>query len=146
MGDLAKMAGIRALALAGATFLLLFLLQVSPASSGAETAQTSIINGKPADIKDWPWQVALAWSGRNAPQESPRSRFFCGGSLIAPDLVLTAGHCVADFRKREIGQIEIISGRTRLNNESKGQVAAVTDLMMPANSRGKRRYLSLIHI
>lgn len=35
----------------------------------------------------WPWQVGL-YAGDDD------SRFFCGGSLIRPDWVLTAAHCI----------------------------------------------------
>lgn len=132
-------AGIRALSLAGlsVTCLCLALLCSPPP---AESAQISIVHGKTTKIKEWPWQVALTVARRVEPQAKTRARFFCGGSLIAPDLVLTAGHCVADLNKREIRQTEIVSGRTRLNNESTGQIAAIKDLIMPMNSRGKRRY------
>lgn len=125
--------------LAGVTVVCLCLCLLSPPER-AGAAQISIVNGKATKIGDWPWQVALTEARRTAPFSKPRARFFCGGSLIAPDLVLTAGHCVADLNKRQVRDIEIISGRTRLNNEATGQVAAVRKLMMPVNSRGYRRY------
>lgn len=134
-----RTAGIHAFALAGVTVLCLCLSLVSPPER-AGAARTSIVHGKATKIKDSPWQVALAVSGRVVPRKKPRARFFCGGSLIAPDLVLTAGHCVADLSKRQIKKVEVISGRTRLNNESTGQVAAIDNLMMPANRHGKRRF------
>jgi secreted trypsin-like serine protease len=140
MGAYAKTAGIRAGAFAGACLLLLVLFQFSPPAAGAETAHTSIVNGKTTSIKDWPWQVAIAVNRHHDPRDEPRARFFCGGSLIAPDLVLTAGHCVYDLSKRQVGQIEVISGRTRLNDESKGQVTGVANRMMPVSSHGKRRF------
>lgn len=47
-----------------------------------------IVNGDIADITDFPWQVWLSnWS------DHPR-KIYCGGSIIAPYWILTAGHCL----------------------------------------------------
>ena len=139
MPGIARTAGIRALGVAGIAAACLCLGLLSPPDR-AGAAQVSIVNGKTTKIEKWPWQVALTVAPRTHPASKPRARFFCGGSLIAPDLVLTAGHCVADLDKRQIRRIEIISGRTRLNDESKGQVTAVTDRMMPVDDSGRRRF------
>ncbi|MGK2931749.1 MAG: S1 family peptidase [Solirubrobacterales bacterium] len=139
MPGFARMAGIHAFAFAGITVIgLCFSLISVPERAGA--ARTSIVNGKSASIEDWPWQVGLAVSRRSAPLATPRARFFCGGSLIAPQLVLTAGHCVADLNRRQVREVDVISGRTRLNDESSGEVAGAVELLMPVDSRGKRRY------
>ncbi|GLZ80489.1 hypothetical protein Afil01_52960 [Actinorhabdospora filicis] len=46
----------------------------------AETADTRIVGGTPTEPGEFPWAVRLSMG--------------CGGSLIAPDVVLTAAHCV----------------------------------------------------
>lgn len=135
----ARTARIHAFALAGITVVCLCLSLLSPPAP-ASAARVSIVNGKPTKAADWPWQVALTVARRVSPKATPRARFFCGGSLIAPDLVLTAGHCVADLNRRQIRKVEVISGRTRLNDRSTGHVTGVLRRLMPVNDRGKRRY------
>jgi secreted trypsin-like serine protease len=44
-----------------------------------------IIGGSPAPTNAYPWFVLLA---------DDQFSFFCGGSLVAPDIVLTAAHCM----------------------------------------------------
>lgn len=45
---------------------------------------TRIVGGRPINIRQVPWQVALYDNGY----------FICGGSIISADWVLTAAHCV----------------------------------------------------
>ncbi|OJU95494.1 MAG: hypothetical protein BGO23_06580 [Solirubrobacterales bacterium 67-14] len=138
-------------ALLGCGLLAAFLL-AAPTPSNAATgdstagadrgASASIVGGRDTTIGEWPWQVALTAGRRLAPGTLTSRRFFCGGSVLAPRLVITAGHCVADLTKRQVLTIEIISGRTRLNSD-RGQVVRVSGLRMPLNAAGKRRYKGL---
>ncbi|HMT04710.1 MAG TPA: trypsin-like serine protease [Solirubrobacterales bacterium] len=123
--------------------LLSLILIVSPA--GADDAPRtdagiSIVNGKATSIEEWPWQVAITFARSVAPRSSTTRRFFCGGAGPPPRLVITAGHCVADFTRSQIRKLEVVSGRTRLNAAT-GQIARVTGVRMPVTSSGKRRYV-----
>jgi trypsin len=65
------------------------MLQVGLAArSGA--SEPDVVGGDPAEAGEYGWQVALV--DHNIP---PQFGQFCGGSLIAVDVVLTAAHCVS---------------------------------------------------
>lgn len=79
-----------------------------------------IIGGGPIPVGEAPWQVAVdiapGWADGNA-----HRRQICGGSLVAPALVITAAHCVADERGRFRSPAErfsVVSGRTVLSSGS----------------------------
>ncbi|XP_060565192.1 uncharacterized protein LOC132724366 isoform X3 [Ruditapes philippinarum] len=52
-----------------------------------EPMVVDIVGGKDAHPGEWPWHVALYFSGQ----------YFCGGTLISDTFVLTAAHCVEKF-------------------------------------------------
>jgi hypothetical protein len=66
-----------------------------------------IIGGSSASIDQYPWQVAILAASITDSYQAQ----FCGGSLIAPDWVLTAAHCVDDPLGLEIGY-----GKTKLSD------------------------------
>lgn len=66
-----------------------------------------IVYGTAAAIGQFPWQVAAFLL------DSTDEIFaFCGGSLISPKIVLTAGHCATN----EVLGYELLFGGTDLNN------------------------------
>ena len=72
------------------------LLALAPAAMagpaphvGAPDAGALIVGGAPVADASWPSIVALVPAGG-----SPELTTYCGGTLIAPTLVLTAAHCV----------------------------------------------------
>jgi secreted trypsin-like serine protease len=57
------------------------------------TVVPEIVGGAPAAPGEWPWQVALVQGAATGPNYwTPQ---FCGGSLIHPQWVLTAAHCIS---------------------------------------------------
>jgi len=48
----------------------------------------NIINGRKAEVGEFPYQVALGYRGLGSEID-----FRCGGSLIAEDIVISAAHC-----------------------------------------------------
>jgi secreted trypsin-like serine protease len=119
------------LAFALATTLILLhvpgaLAQANPPTSGQGAAGQAppvspfIVGGVPVNnISELPWQVALVDG-----DDSKRDQF-CGGSLIAPNWVLTAAHCIDNFivlldpKRVDViaGTIKYDAGGERMNVE-----------------------------
>jgi trypsin len=85
-----------------------------PAPASAEpVARSSVVGGFPADPAEFPFAVAIFRKGH----------LHCGGSVIAPTKILTAGHCVDGFN---LANFEVVTGRPDLRNTSSGQMIPVT--------------------
>ncbi|KAK2848575.1 hypothetical protein Q5P01_008409 [Channa striata] len=77
-------------------------LPAQPSSQlcGQTTTNTRILGGEVAFHGNWPWQAVVACSS-----------FFCGGSLINNQWVLTAAHCSPS---EDITKMQVVLGRYRL--------------------------------
>lgn len=78
----------------------------------------SIIGGVPETVERWPWMVSLV----EADNPDALAGHICGGSLVAPDRVLTAGHCVESEGPNEI---DVVVGRSKLSDSGTGQRVGV---------------------
>ncbi|XP_012146828.2 trypsin-1 [Megachile rotundata] len=78
-----------------------------------------IVGGEPATIYEAPYQVSLQYNGRH----------FCGGSIIAANWVLTAGHCVV----YSASSMTVRAGSTNVN--SGGSVHHVQQVIRHNNYR-----------
>lgn len=70
--------------------------------NSAAAQQPDIVGGQEADIAEYPWQVYLETS------KSPNERYMCGASLIAPQWVLTAAHCVYDESSNRLLTVDVV--------------------------------------
>ncbi|OWF42704.1 elastase-1-like [Mizuhopecten yessoensis] len=83
-----------------------------------------IIGGQETEANAWPWQASLQY----------RDSHICGGSLIAPDVVLTAAHCV-DFGVSS--DFSIVMGKDELEvNSGKEQRIQVSEIIMHGSYDG----------
>ena len=75
---------------------------VNDRSCGIRRVQQSrVIGGTDAAKGAWPWQVGMYYAGG----------FICGGTLIAPNWVLTASHCVVSGGSTRVASnFEIVVG------------------------------------
>ena len=67
---------------------LLAMALVLPLAPSATAEDFHIVRGEPAAPGAYPWMAAFLFDGGQG----------CGGSLIRPNWILTASHCVADDR------------------------------------------------
>ena len=124
----------------------LILISLSAALTAAADPLTArIINGTPAASGAWPWMASLHESGYDA--ADPRHGHFCGGSLIHPQYVLSAAHCMKDVASRP-DLLMVTIGRTRLSDRTSGVTVPVESVLVhPAyNSTTQENDLALVKL
>lgn len=100
-------------------------LSMSMACGGAEGPQSTefvaeedgIVGGANTTIETHPWQVSI---------QSTDGFHFCGGSIIAPQWILTAQHCVEGS---SANSMRVVAGTTRLSQAGSGQTRNVAQII-----------------
>jgi secreted trypsin-like serine protease len=94
------------------------------------TQAPEIVGGSAANAGEWPWQVALVFGTATGPNYWNDQ--FCGGSLIHPQWVVTAAHCITD----NSGNVKAAS--------AVDIVAGIYDLASPAAGYQQRNIIQII--
>ena len=82
-----------------------------------------IVGGEEANLGDWLWQVALVSAGSTDFYDD----YFCGGSLVEENWILTAAHCVEELSPDDF---EVVVGVHNLANPETGyQKVSVQDVI-----------------
>jgi secreted trypsin-like serine protease len=119
---------------AGLSLALLSLALAAPASASGG-AQASIVGGSTASNEEWPWAAFILAADKKG------EGFSCSGSVIAPNLVLTAGHCVEDIvtgRKTPLPQYVVVTGSSDVRDASLRQISKVKRaILYPSFNRFK---------
>ena len=122
-----------------ATAALAAMIAVPPAAgarNGAprrQRAHAAVIGGQPAEPGTFPWMAyVLDFRGNEVGQ--------CSGTVVAPDLVLTAGHCAEDMQTgvvNEASGYRVLTGNVdAAAPESERQVSGVTRVIVcPCHDR-----------
>ncbi|MEU0427370.1 trypsin-like serine protease [Streptomyces canus] len=87
------------------------------------TPASAIKGGGPATTKARPYAMLIEFEGRQ----------FCGGTLVAPTKVLTAGHCVESAG--DVSALRVIGGRTQVDGTG-DTVREVTSARMDSRYGG----------
>jgi secreted trypsin-like serine protease len=90
-------------------------------------AHTAIVGGVTAPAGSWPW---VAWIDDN---EGPGQDFRCTGTVVAPNVVLTAAHCAEDLTTNTLynaGNFTVITGSLDWTGTATRQVSAVSRLIV----------------
>ncbi len=104
----------------------------------SDELQPRIVGGSTTTIAEWPWQAAVTlnpayYSGDGF------DRQFCGGTLVAPTIIVTAAHCVhkSGTTFYPVSDHASITGRTTLSNSSQGQEIAWSNYYIFVDGSGK---------
>jgi len=89
-----------------------------PAAGGAPTAGSSVVGGAPATIGRFPWLAFVRG------EDSQGREFACTGTVVAPRVVLTAGHCVEDTETSILDDpagFSVTTGSSKVSEEGAGR-------------------------
>ncbi|HYP56131.1 MAG TPA: serine protease [Solirubrobacterales bacterium] len=107
--------------------LLLCFASTTSASAGTDRdrAGASIVDGEVGSIASFPWLAYVQYRGAV-------DRFSCGGSVVAPRLVLTAAHCVLSGTGRvaTASNFRVLTGRGDLREATPDRVSTVARILV----------------
>lgn len=94
-----------------------------PGEVAEQACANRIVGGVCTTQKKWPWQVALYFHDKDGDW-----RFLCGGSLIAPDRVLSAAHCFEEEGAKSGENWKVVDNIEKLDYFNLPKGATVVDV------------------
>lgn len=90
-----------------------------------EGAEASIVGGKVASIASYPWIAHVRYRG-------PVEEFECGGTVVAPRLILTAAHCVltGTGRVASAANFSVLTGVGDLDEATPDRLSQVSRVLV----------------
>lgn len=138
--------------LIGFSFLIgISNVQAECASPRDFSGNDKIVGGRPAYIEYWPGQAVFRFKDKGT---GPYN-YFCGGTLISPDTILTAAHCVVDFENENNvvyykgSPVEVVLGTQdlkKVSSENIRNVRAVTPHESYSNSAQKGNDIAVLRL
>lgn len=107
------------------TLVLVSLWGSRPNALHAQDNTPQVIGGQEAEPGHWPWMAALVY----APVSDAYQGQFCGGTLIAPEWVLTAAHCTHNLTP---ATIDVVLGRHNLTSDEGERIPVAAIINHPA--------------
>jgi len=97
----------------------------APYKSGGAGATTSVIKGTTASIEAFPWLAHVTYLGK-------AEGFECSGTVVAPRLVLTAGHCAVAESGRVLdpSRYRVVTGLADLKQLTPDRVSTVVQVLV----------------
>lgn len=119
----------------GALGALLASLALAGPAAASPDATASIVGGSTALSEEWPWAAFILAA------DAKGEGFSCSGTVIAPNLILTAGHCVEDIetgKKTPPAQYVVVTGSSDIRDAALRQVSKVSrTIIYPTFNRFK---------
>jgi secreted trypsin-like serine protease len=115
--------------------VLLAALALAASASASPRARASIVGGTTAAAEEWPWAAFVLAT------DAKGEGFSCTGTVVAPNLILTAGHCVEDIvsgKKTPAKEYVVVTGSPDVRNSSLRQISKVSrTILNPSFNRFK---------
>ncbi|XP_050435714.1 transmembrane protease serine 9-like isoform X2 [Adelges cooleyi] len=116
-----------------------------PCSCGVGYPGMRIVGGSDASDNQYPWMVSL-WNAKR--------KFFCGGSVITDQYVMTAAHCFSEEPATSFREIFVMMGQTRrpgrlvpgLSHTIKASVVKLHPGYSPTGASGHDNDIALIKL
>lgn len=110
--------------------VILAALALASSASASPRAQASIVGGTTATAEEWPWAAFILAT------DAKGEGFSCTGTVVAPNLVLTAGHCVEDIvtgRKTPASEYVVVTGSPDVRDSTLRQLSKVSRTIIYPN-------------